>query len=95
LRRLTDPTSCLYLVQKILLDKVFADFKQFEKKMVHVGRVGSSSNGVPVGAVVGGVLGLLAVFAVVIALLLYKRRKQFHFLDIFTVKRSKGGSLPP
>lgn len=52
----------------------------------------SGGSGVPVGAVVGGVLGLFAVFVIILGLVLYKRRKHFSWFDIFTVKGRRGWS---
>ncbi|KAG6542236.1 hypothetical protein Mapa_016364 [Marchantia paleacea] len=46
----------------------------------------SSGSNFPVGAVVGGVLGLAFVFAVVLGLVLWKRRKHFSFMDVFARK---------
>lgn len=51
---------------------------------------GKESSGVPVGGVVGGVLGLFVVFCLVSAFLLWKRREQFAFLDKFRVKKEQG-----
>ncbi|CAM6095358.1 unnamed protein product [Calypogeia fissa] len=50
----------------------------------------SGGNGVPVGGVVGGAIGLLLVSLIIIAAVLYKRRKHFAIFDMFTVKGRKG-----
>ncbi|CAM6093144.1 unnamed protein product [Calypogeia fissa] len=55
-----------------------------------VAAASSSGKGVPVGGVVGGAIGLFVVFLIIIAALLYKRRKQYSFLDIFYGRDRKG-----
>lgn len=48
-----------------------------------------SGSGISVGIIVGIVLGVTAFFSVLVAFLLYYKRKQFSFLDIFSNKQEE------
>eukprot|EP00246_Nothoceros_aenigmaticus_P016754 TRINITY_DN7813_c0_g2_i1.p1 TRINITY_DN7813_c0_g2~~TRINITY_DN7813_c0_g2_i1.p1 ORF type:complete len:827 (-),score=114.84 TRINITY_DN7813_c0_g2_i1:455-2935(-) len=55
----------------------------------YTGGPGSKGSGVPVGGVIGGVLGLFVIFLIILGFILWKRREHFSLFDKFKVKREE------